>query len=72
MDFSTRREFFVEILYNNKAIIAIQHSKIDLVETFGDFSYTVEENSLKSVWQIFLYILALTPRVEGSNYHTVW
>ena len=37
-----RREFFKEILYNNIAIIAIQDSKIYLVETFGDFSRTVE------------------------------
>ena len=54
----TRREFFREILYNNIATIAIQHSKIYFVDTFGDFSDTVEWNSLKSGWQIFLYILA--------------
>ena len=69
---STGREFFREILYNNVAIIAIQHSKMHFVDTFGDFSHTVDWNSLKSVWQISLYILAWTPRVEGSNYHTVW
>ena len=38
----TRREFFREILYNNIAIIAIQHNKIYIVDTFGDFSHTVE------------------------------
>ena len=38
-------------------------------DTFGDFSHTVEENSLNSVWQISLYISAPTP-VEG--YQTVW
>ena len=54
---STRREFFREILYKNIAIIAIQHSKMYFVDTFGDFSHTVERNSLKSVWQISLYIL---------------
>ena len=53
-----RREFLSEILYNNIAIIAIQHSKIYFVDTFGDFFHTVEWNSLKSVWQISLYILA--------------
>ena len=37
-----RREFLREILYNNIAIIAIQHSKIYFVDTFGDFSHTVE------------------------------
>ena len=55
---ATRKEFLREILYNNIAIIAIQHSKIYFVDTFGDFSHTVEWNSLKSVWQISLYILA--------------
>ena len=54
----TRREFLKEILYKNIAIIAVQHSKIYLVDTFGDFSHIVERNSLKSIWQIFLYILA--------------
>ena len=39
---TTRREFFREILYKNIAIIAIQHSKIYLVDTFGDSSHTVE------------------------------
>ena len=67
---STRRKFLREILYKNIAIIAIQHSKIYFVDTFGDFSHTAEWNSLKSVWQISLYILAWTPHVEGSNYHT--
>ena len=38
----TRRKFLREILYNDIAIIAIQHSKIYFVDTFGDFSYTVE------------------------------
>ena len=38
----TRREFLREILYKNVAIIAIQHSKIYFVVTFGDFSHTVE------------------------------
>ena len=38
----TRREFLREILYPNIAIIAIQHSKMDLVGTFDDFSHTVE------------------------------
>ena len=42
------------------------------VDIFGDFSHTAKWNSLKSAWKIFLYILAQTPRVEGSNYHTVW
>ena len=45
-----------EIFDYNIAIIAIQHSKIYFVDTFGDFSYTVQWNSLKSVWQISLYI----------------
>ena len=31
-----------EILYNNIAIIDIQHSKTYFVDTFGDFSNTVE------------------------------
>ena len=39
---SARREFLREILYNNIAIIAIQHSKIYIVDIFGDFSHTVE------------------------------
>ena len=51
-------EFLREILYNNIAIIAIQHSETYFVDTFGDFSHTVEWNSLKSVWQISLCILA--------------
>ena len=34
--------FFKEILYNNIARIAIQHSKMYFVATFGDFSHTVE------------------------------
>ena len=38
----TRREFLREILYKNIAIIAIQHSKMYFVDTFGDFSHTVE------------------------------
>ena len=38
----TRREFLREILYNNIAIITIEHSKIYIVDTFGDFSHTVE------------------------------
>ena len=37
-----RREFMREILYDNIAIIAIQHSKIYFVDTFGDFSHSVE------------------------------
>ena len=37
----TRVEFLREILYNNIAIIAIQHSKIYIVDTFGDFSRAV-------------------------------
>ena len=57
-NYSTRREFLREILNNNIAIIAIQHSKIYFVDTFRDFSNTVEWNSLKSVWQISLYISA--------------
>ena len=61
-----------EILYNNIAIIAVQHSKMYFVDTFDDFPHTVEGNSLKSVWRISLYILASTPRVEGSNYQTAW
>ena len=69
---NTWREFLREMLYKNIAIIAIQHSKIYFVDTFGDISHTVEWNSLKSVWQISLYILAWTPHVEGSNYQTVW
>ena len=65
--YSARIEFLMEILYKNIAIITIQHSKIYFVDTLGDFSHTAEWNSLKSVWQISLYILAWTPRVEGSN-----
>ena len=41
-DNHTRREFLRDILYNNIAIIAIQHSKIYFVDTFGDSSHTVE------------------------------
>ena len=67
-----RREFFTEILYKNIGIIAIQHSTMYFVDTFGDFSHSVEWNSLQSVWQISLYILAETPYVESSNYQTVW
>ena len=63
----TRREFLREILYNNIAIISIQYSKINFVDTLGDFSHTVEWNSLKSLWQFSLYILASTPRVERSR-----
>ena len=53
-----RREFLREILYKNITIIAIQYSKIYFLDTFGQFSHTVEWNSLKYVWQISLYILA--------------
>ena len=42
---------------NNITILAIHHSKIYFVDTFGEFSHTVEWNSLKSVWQISLYTL---------------
>ena len=66
-----RREFSREILYKNIAIIAIQHSKMYFIDTFGDFSHTVGWNSLKSIWQISLYIIAQISRVEGSYYHTV-
>ena len=38
----TRREFSRKILYNNIAIIAIQHSKIYFDDTYGDFSHTVQ------------------------------
>ena len=38
----SRREFLRDILYNNIAIIAIQRSKINFVDNFGDFSHTVE------------------------------
>ena len=38
----TRREFIREILYKNTTIIAIPHSKIYFVDTFGDFPHTVE------------------------------
>ena len=55
---SSRLSIIIEILYNNIAIVAIQHSKTYFVDSFGDFSHTVEWNALKSVWQIFLYILA--------------
>ena len=75
----TRRGFSREIVYKNIAIIAIQHSKTYFISTFSDFSHTVEWNSLKSVFQISLYILAQTPRVEvtitihyGKNRHTVY
>ena len=37
-----RRKFLMEILYTNITIIAIQHSKMHFVDTFGDFSHTVE------------------------------
>ena len=40
--YNARKEFLREILYNNIAIIAIEHSKIYIVDTFGDFSHTVE------------------------------
>ena len=40
---STRREFLREILYKNIAIIAIQHSKMHFVDTFGDFSILLSE-----------------------------
>ena len=39
---TARREFLREILYENIAIIAIQHSKMYFVDTFGYFSHTVE------------------------------
>ena len=41
----TRRECLREILreiYKNIAIIAIQHSKMYFVDTFGNFSHTVQ------------------------------
>ena len=41
-DFDTRREFLKEILYNDIAIIAIHHSKINFIDTFGESSHTVE------------------------------
>ena len=53
-----RKKFLREILYKNIAIIAIQHSKMYFFDSFSDFSHTVEWNSLESVWQISLYILA--------------
>ena len=39
---STRREFLREIFYNNITIITIRNGKINLVDTFADFSHTVE------------------------------
>ena len=65
---TTWREFLREILYNNIAIITIQHSKLYFFNTFGDFSYTVEWNSLKSVWQISLY----TRREFYGNFYHTW
>ena len=38
----TQREFFRKILYKNIAMIAIQHIEMYFVNTFGDFSHTVE------------------------------
>ena len=46
--FYTERIF--ERNWKNIAIIAIHRGKIYFVDTFGDFSHTVEWNSLKSVW----------------------
>ena len=40
--FPIRRAFLREIICNNITIIAIQHSKINFVDTFGDFFHTVE------------------------------
>ena len=39
---NARREFLRKILYSNIVIIAVQHSQIYFVDTFGDFSHTVE------------------------------
>ena len=38
----SRRKFWKEILYKNIPIIAIQHSKMHFLDTFGDFSHTVK------------------------------
>ena len=42
LGYYTRSEFLREILYKNIAVIAIQHSKMYFVDTFGDFYHTVE------------------------------
>ena len=38
------QQYYTERIFkkNNIALIAIQHSKIYFVDTFGDFSHTVE------------------------------
>ena len=40
---TAQTEFLREILHNNIAIIAIQHSKIDIVDSFGDFAILLSE-----------------------------
>ena len=67
----TRREFFREILYKNISIIAIQHSKNFLLTPLAIFPILLSEIHLSPSGQ-FPYTYKLTPRVEGSNYHTVW
>ena len=61
---SIRREFLREILYNNIAIIAIQHSKVHFVDNVAKFAI--------SVWRLSRYWVVKFTIVYSTNYKTVW
>ena len=48
---------FLHLQWDNRPFWPLV-SEYTIVDTFGDFSHTVEWNSLKYVWQISLYTLA--------------
>ena len=67
LDYSARREFLREIPYKNIAIIAIQHSKMYFVDTFGDFLGTTI-----LIWKIKVWLqkLAILKLFVHSMVHT--
>ena len=79
---NTRKEFLREILYNNIAIIAIQNSKTNFLDTFSDFSQRIsllsEIHSSPSGKFPYTYYLKLPvwgvviTIQYGKNRHTVY
>ena len=79
MNLSTRREFLREILYNNIAIIAIQHSKIYFVDTLAIFPILLSEIHSSTSGKFFdtywlkLPVWRVVITIQyGKNRHTVY
>ena len=67
-----RSGFLREILYENIAIIAIQHSKLYFVDTFGDFCHSVKSMwniavGIKNCKQLFSLRVALTTQKKATR-----